>query len=97
WSVATSASLPSRILPGVWVKVSQIDGERPSSSTAPSIWNADVATPHQNSFGNGLSVIPPRLLLDCTERSGWNWKRSQPLCAILWGSFVDTQAFLLIR
>src|SRR5215212_6186199 len=31
--------------PGVWLKVSQIDGPRPSSATAPSIWYAAVAVP----------------------------------------------------
>ena len=38
-----------RSAPGTRQKVSQIDGVRPSSSTAPSIWYADVATPQRKS------------------------------------------------
>jgi hypothetical protein len=44
-------------LPGVWLKVSQIDGPRPSSETAPSIWYAEVALPHRN-FGGNLTAAP---------------------------------------
>lgn|SRR5579859_3019119 len=33
-------------------KRSQIDSPRPSSSVAPSIWYADVATPQTNPLGN---------------------------------------------
>lgn len=36
-SVAMSPVLPSAILPGRWVKVSQIDGPLPSASGDPSI------------------------------------------------------------
>src|SRR4051812_47439594 len=43
---------PLSILPGVAEKVSQIDGARPSSSTAPSIWYAAVAAPQPNCGGN---------------------------------------------
>src|SRR3712207_1048498 len=43
---------PWRTLPGVWEKVSQIEGPRPSSSTAPSIWYEAVAVPHRNPSGN---------------------------------------------
>ena len=32
------AGVAVRDRPGVWLKVSQIDGVRPSSATAPSIW-----------------------------------------------------------
>ena len=37
--------------PGVWEKVSQIDGVRPSSATAPSIWYDAVATPQTKPSG----------------------------------------------
>src|SRR5262245_36427212 len=43
---------PAATLPGVWLYVSQIDGERPSSATAPSIWYAAVAVPQRNPSGN---------------------------------------------
>src|SRR3712207_3714105 len=43
---------PWRTLPGVWEKVSQMEGPRPSSSTAPSIWYEAVAAPHKNPSGN---------------------------------------------
>jgi hypothetical protein len=43
-------------LPGVWLKVSQIDGVRPSSRTAPSIWYADVAAPHRKAGGKVTGV-----------------------------------------
>src|SRR5947208_2525547 len=46
------AVCPTRILPGVWLKRSQIDGPRPSSLTAPSIWYEAVAVPHRKSGGN---------------------------------------------
>src|SRR5215216_6357094 len=42
---------PSEILPGVWEKVSQMLGPRPSSVTAPSIWYAAVAVPQTQSDG----------------------------------------------
>jgi hypothetical protein len=35
------------------VKVSQIDGPRPSSATAPSIWYDAVATPSESGDGVG--------------------------------------------
>src|SRR2546423_13729661 len=38
-------------MPGVWLKVSQIEGPRPSSLTAPSIWYDAVATPQTKSSG----------------------------------------------
>jgi hypothetical protein len=38
-------------LPGVWLKVSQIEGVRPSSRTAPSIWYAEVAEPQRKAGG----------------------------------------------
>ena len=37
--------------PGVWENVSQIDGVRPSSATAPSIWYDAVAAPHTKPSG----------------------------------------------
>lgn len=37
-SQAVAPELPSAILPGIAQKVSQIEGPRPSLSTAPSIW-----------------------------------------------------------
>src|SRR5262245_28039296 len=48
---------PFLILPGVCAYVSQIDGPLPSSFHAPSIWYADVATPHKKSFGKGCVDI----------------------------------------
>src|SRR5207302_8810536 len=50
--MATSPVVPSWILPGVWAKVSQMDGPRPSSWTAPSIWYAEVAVPQRKRSGN---------------------------------------------
>src|SRR3712207_3082971 len=43
---------PWRTLPGVWEKVSQIEGPRPSSSIASSIWYEAVAVPHKKLSGN---------------------------------------------
>src|SRR3712207_9204181 len=43
---------PWRTLPGVCEKVSQMEGPRPSSSTAPSIWYEAVAVPHKKPSGN---------------------------------------------
>src|SRR6059036_4054763 len=43
---------PLSIAPGTRQNVSQIDGVRPSSATAPSIWYADVATPQRNPAGS---------------------------------------------
>jgi hypothetical protein len=45
----------------VWVKRSQIDGPRPSSFTAPSIWYDEVAVPHRNPFGKpeGAALVTP--------------------------------------
>src|SRR3712207_2016073 len=43
---------PWRTSPGVWEKVSQMEGPRPSSFTAPSIWYEAVAVPHRNPSGN---------------------------------------------
>ena len=40
------------MLPGVWAKVSQIDGPLPSSFQAPSIWYDEVATPYRKPSGN---------------------------------------------
>jgi hypothetical protein len=37
--------------PGSAANVSQIDGARPSSPVAPSIWYADVETPHMKPSG----------------------------------------------
>ena len=37
-SHATSPELPSAILPGILQKASQMEGPRPSSAVAPSIW-----------------------------------------------------------
>src|SRR4051794_19783231 len=42
---------PLSIAPGTRQKVSQIDGVRPSTSIAPSIWYAEVATPQRKSAG----------------------------------------------
>src|SRR6266516_2425375 len=37
--------------PGSWLNVSQIEGPRPSSSTAPSIWKEAVAAPQTKPSG----------------------------------------------
>src|SRR5207248_151869 len=50
--MATSPVVPSLMLPGVCANVSQMDGPRPSSWTAPSIWYAEVAVPHRKPSGN---------------------------------------------
>src|SRR5215212_7107204 len=42
---------PLAIVPAVWLNWSQIDGPRPPSWTAPSIWYAAVAAPHTQSSG----------------------------------------------
>ncbi len=50
--------------PGVWENVSQIDGVRPSSATAPSIWYDAVATPQTKPSGKradrsgAVTVLP---------------------------------------
>ena len=61
-SQATSPVSPPRTAPGVWLKVSQIDGPRPSSATAPSIWYAAVAVPNWKPGGNWRpsSITAPR-------------------------------------
>jgi hypothetical protein len=46
WSHATSPVSPFQTLPGVWEKVSQMEGPRPSSSKAPSTWYDAVAEPN---------------------------------------------------
>src|SRR5581483_10620708 len=43
------------MFPGVCENVSQIEGPRPSASTAPSIWYADVETPHLKPSGNWVT------------------------------------------
>ena len=59
------------VLPGVCENVSQIDGPRPSSLAAPSIWYADAAKPHVKPGGKrwasasglvscSISVIAPK-------------------------------------
>src|SRR6266542_527062 len=53
---------PLSIAPGTRQYVSQIDGVRPSASTAPSIWYADVATPQRNPAGR-LSTSSELLLM----------------------------------
>ncbi|CAM5603028.1 hypothetical protein STENM223S_02357 [Streptomyces tendae] len=47
---------PPAVFPGVWLKVSQIEGVRPSSRTAPSIWYAEVAAPHRKAGGKVTGV-----------------------------------------
>src|SRR5512140_2105953 len=46
------------MVPGLWVKRSQIDGPRPSSFTAPSTWYDEVAVPHRNPFGKPEGAAP---------------------------------------
>ena len=43
---------PPSVFPGVWLNTSQIDGLRPSSATAPSIWYEAVALPNTKPCGN---------------------------------------------
>ena len=45
-------SEPSRIAPGFAQRVSQIEGPRPSSVLAPSIWKDAVAAPQTKPSGN---------------------------------------------
>src|SRR5215203_608897 len=45
-------------LPGVCENVSQTDGARPSSLTAPSTWYEAVAVPHRKPVGNVRAVLP---------------------------------------
>ncbi len=52
---------PAAIAPGTRAKVSQIDGVRPSSATAPSIWYDAVAAPHKKPVG--------KVTVAC--RAGW--------------------------
>src|SRR5690606_18315906 len=47
---------PPAVRPGVWLKVSQMDGVRPSSRTAPSIWYAEVAAPQRKTEGKATGV-----------------------------------------
>lgn len=56
---------PPAVLPGVWLNVSQIEGVRPSSRTAPSIWYAEVAAPQRKAggkvtgvAGSGMEALP---------------------------------------
>ena len=44
------------VLSGVWLKVSQIDGPRPPSCTAPSIWYDAMATPSSKPGGSSRAV-----------------------------------------
>ena len=53
WSQAMSPVSPFQTAPGVWLKVSQIDGPRPSAWTAPSIWYEAVAVPQRKPGGKG--------------------------------------------
>src|SRR5450756_1058524 len=54
---------PPSTRPGVWLKVSQMDGPRPSSVTAPSIWYDAVAAPHRKSWGNARIGPSPGLVI----------------------------------
>ena len=42
-------------MPGVWENVSQIEGDRPSSEAAPSIWYAAVAAPQRKPGGKATA------------------------------------------
>ena len=59
--------------PGVWLKVSQIEGVRPSSAAAPSIWYAAVAAPQRNPGGK----VRRRWLRSTHRAVGWasSWSR----------------------
>lgn len=59
WSAAVSPVSPFSTLPGVWLKVSQIDGVRPISRAPPSIWYAAVAVPHRKSGGKLRDMSTP--------------------------------------
>src|SRR3954447_23664641 len=60
---------PSTTRPGVCAKVSQIDGVRPSSATAPSIWYAAVAAPHRKPGGKASDVAVLSWAMDVTGSS----------------------------
>src|SRR5688572_12089889 len=49
---------PFSTAPGRRLNVSQIEGDRPPSVTAPSIWYDAVAAPHRKSGGNRRAVTP---------------------------------------
>src|SRR4028119_565526 len=49
---------PCSTLPGVWEKVSQIEGPLPPSFAAPSIWYEAVAAPHKKPSGK-FKPLPP--------------------------------------
>src|SRR5579863_6237788 len=53
---------PPRTLPGVWLKVSQTDGPRPSAVAPPSIWYAAVAAPQTKPAGNVRTASPEPLV-----------------------------------
>ena len=54
-------------MPGVWENVSQIEGDRPSSEAAPSIWYAAVALPQRKPGGKATT---PAL---AAAAAGWLW------------------------
>src|SRR5690606_9844278 len=58
---------PFLMLPGVWLKVSQMDRPRPSSSYAPSIWYDAVAVPQTNPCGNWMMAMMRFLLVVCFQ------------------------------
>src|SRR5262245_14528753 len=64
---------PLWTLPGVRLKVSQIDAVRPPSAAAPSIWYAAVAAPQTKPAGKPVRTGEGRASTDMSPsgRSGW--------------------------
>src|SRR3974390_2929668 len=63
------------MLPDEWVNVSHTDGPLPSSSQAPSIWYADVATPHAKPGGKAGSGPSPRIRTGSSATSTYKHSR----------------------
>src|SRR3954451_5737657 len=82
WSHATRPSSPLCTLPGVAQKVSQMDRPRPSRSTPPSIWYADVAAPHRKPAGKAASATRAHFsafayVVCHTDRGEWQHRGGQ--------------------
>src|SRR3954451_10717845 len=79
------------IFPGGWAKVSQMDGPRPSSATAPSIWYDAVDTPKRKPGGNiGRSGIGARY---CIARQYWVMAIEIPTVELAPGVSLPTIGF----
>src|SRR5829696_9494522 len=64
-------------------KSSQIEAPRPSASSEPSIWNADVATPHMNPSGTLSQAELQRRLAPVEEDAGRPRVREREQAALL--------------